>query len=209
MKAHKIFAPIIRFFQRIHVTGLENIPSDGPIIFCSNHIAAKDPVLIAAAAKRQITFIAKKELFSVPVIGRIIKKLGAISLDRAGSDLGAIKKSVGVLKSGGALAIFPQGHRYPGVNPAGSPTKNGAALLAYRSGSNIVPVCIKVKDFKYHFLGKVEIIFGKPINNSDLGFKNGGNEEYKAATDKIFAEIIALAGYAALPSPKTAEGENS
>ena len=111
--------------------------------------------------------------------------------------------------AGKILAIFPQGHRYPGINPAESPTKNGAALLAYRSGSNIVPVCIKVKGFKYHFLGKVEIIFGKPIKNSELGFVNGGSEEYKAATDKIFAEIINLGGYAALPSPKTEEGENT
>ena len=209
MKAHRIVAPLIRFFQRIHVRGLENIPADGPIMFCSNHMAAKDPVLIAAAARRQITFIAKKELFSVPIIGWLIKKLGAIPLDRGGSDVGAIKTSIGVLKSGGALAIFPQGHRYPGINPAESPTKNGAALLAYRSGSNIVPVCIKVKGFKYHFLGKVEIIFGKPIKNSELGFVNGGSEEYKAATDKIFAEIINLGGYAALPSPKTEEGENT
>ncbi len=205
MKAHKILAPLIRFFFRIRAEGLENIPKEGPIMFCSNHIAAKDPVMIAAASRRQITFLAKKELFSVPILGWIIKKLGAVKLDRSGSDIAAIRASVNVLDESGALAIFPQGHRYPGVNPATTETKNGAALIAYRSGADIVPVCIKLKNYKYAFLRKKVIIFGKPIKNSELMFKNGGNDEYKIATDIIFSEIVKLGGYTALPAPKSAE----
>ena len=205
MKAHRILAPLIRFFFRIKASGLENIPKEGPIMFCSNHIAAKDPVMIAAACNRQITFLAKKELFSVPVLGFLIKKLGAVKLDRSGSDIAAIRTSVDVLDKGGALAIFPQGHRYPGVNPATTETKNGAALIAYRSGADIVPVCIKLKKYKYAFLRKKVIIFGKPIKNSELEFKNGGSEEYKRATDKIFAEIVHLGGYDSLPADNSEE----
>ena len=159
MKAHKVLAPIIRFLFRVKAEGLENIPSETPIMFCSNHISAKDPVMIAAACRRQLTFMAKKELFSVPVLGWLIKKLGAVRLDRSGSDVGAIKAAVTVLQNGGALAIFPQGHRYPGVNPAATDTKNGAALIAYRSGADIIPVCIKLSGFKYKFLRKKVIIF--------------------------------------------------
>lgn len=205
MKAHRILAPMIRFFFRIHAEGLENIPEETPIMFCANHISAKDPVMIAAACKRQITFLSKKELFSVPLLGWLIKKLGAVKLDRSGSDISAIRTSVDVLEKGGALAIFPQGHRYPGVDPATTDTKNGAALIAYRSGADIVPVCIKLKGYKYRFLRKKVIIFGKPIKNSELEFKNGGSEEYKAATDMIFGKILQLGGYASLPAPEASE----
>ncbi len=194
-KLHSLLAPFIRFFQRTRVSGLENIPKDGPVMLCSNHIAIRDPILIAAVCKRQITFIGKKELFRVPIIGWLIKKLGAVPIDRSGADVGAIKTSVNVLKNGGALAIFPQGHRYPGVNPATTPTKNGAALMIYRSKCDVVPVCIKTKGFKYNFFGKKEIIFGKLIPYSEFNFTDGGSAEYTAATKKIFDEILSLGGY--------------
>ena len=167
-----------------------------------SYIAAKDVILIGAAFPSQIRFIAKKELFSVPILGWLIKKLGAIKLDRSGNDVTAIKTSVNLAKAGLNVAIFPQGHRYPGVDPNTTPTKNGAALIAYKSESDILPVFIKTKGNKYAFLRKVEIIFGKPIKNSTLGFTSGGGDEYKAATEKIFAEILKLGGYDSLPAPK-------
>ncbi len=195
MKAHKPIAPMIRFFFRIKAIGIENIPKEGPILFCANHISARDPIMIAAACPRQITFLAKKELFSVPILSWIIKKLGAVRLDRSGSDLTAIKTSVKILNEGNALAIFPQGHRYPRVNPKTTPTKDGAALLAYRSGADIVPVCIKLKNFKYGLFKKIVIIFGEPIKNEALSFRDGGREEYKNATSLIFERILELGGY--------------
>ncbi len=205
MKAHKLLAPPIRFFQRVHATGLENIPKEGAVMFCANHMAAKDPILIAVACKRQITFIGKKELFSVPILGWLIKKLGAVPIDRAGANTGAIKTSVNVLKNGGALAIFPQGHRNPGINPRDTKIKNGAALIAFHSGCDIIPVCIKTKGFKYHFLGRVDIIFGKPIAHSELGFVNGGGAEYEKATEIIFNEILLLGNFGKLPSKEKSE----
>ncbi len=204
MKAHALLAPVIRFFQRIKPIGVENIPTDQGYVICANHIAAKDVIMIAAAYPKQIRFVGKKELFSIPVLGFLIKKLGAIPLDRGGSDVGAIKTSVNLAKSGANVAIFPQGHRHPGVNPAETPKKNGAALIAYKSESDVLPVFIKTKGHKYGFLRKIEIIFGQPIKYEELGFKNGGSEEYKAATDKIFNEILKLGGIPALPSPDKA-----
>lgn len=205
MKARKLLAPPIRFFQRIKAVGLENVDPEKSYIICSNHIAAKDVIMIAAVYPKQIKFIAKKELFSVPILGWLIKKLGAVKLDRSGNDVAAIKTSVGLAKAGQNIAIFPQGHRCPGVNPATTPKKNGAALIAYKSKSDVLPVCIKVKNNKYAFLRKIEIVFGKPIENESLGFKSGGGEEYEIATNIIFNEILNLGGYAALPSPENKE----
>ncbi len=202
MKAHMIVAPIIRFFQRVKRYGLENIPKDGGIIICANHIAAKDVVLIAAACPRQIRFVAKKELFKVPVIGWLIKKLGAIKLDRGGSDVAAIKTTINLAKDGEIVSIFPQGHRFPGVDPATTPIKNGAGMIAYHSGSDVLPVCIVTKKDKYHLFGRIEIHFGKPIPNNAFGFTNGTRDEYKAATEKIFSEILNIRSANALPEPK-------
>ena len=200
MKLHGFLAPIVRFFQRITPVGLENIPTDKGYIICSNHIAAKDVIMIAAVYPKEIKFVAKKELFSVPILGWLIKKLGAVKLDRGGSDVAAIKASVNLAKSGSNVAIFPQGHRCPGLDPSTTQIKNGAALIAYKSEADVLPVYIKTKGVKYHFLGKIEIIFGKPIKNSELGFKNGGSEEYSEATRKIFNEILKLGGHSALPA---------
>lgn len=201
MRLHAIVAAPIRFFQRVKVTGKENIPKDGGFILCANHIAIRDVILLGAACPRQIKFVAKKEIFKVPLIGSIVRWLGAIKLDRSGGDIAAIKASIKQIEDGNIVAIFPQGHRYPGVNPATTPKKNGAALIAYRSGGDILPVCIKTKKIKYTLFCKKEIIFGKLIPNEELGFKDGGNEEYREATDKIFASIIKLGGYDALPTP--------
>ncbi len=206
-KVTSIFGPFVRFFQRVRVRGLENIPKGGPVLFCSNHIALRDPILIAASCKREITFIGKKELFKVPIIGWLIRKLGAIPVNRDGASTGTINASVSVLKRGGAIAMFPQGHRYPGVNPASTPRRNGAALIAYRSGCDVIPVCIKTKKFKYGFLGRKEIIFGKPIPYREFNFTNGGGDEYKEATDKIFAQIIKLGGFDAIPAPDNSLGK--
>ncbi len=201
MTLFSLLAAPIRFFQRIKRTGLENIPDEGNFIICSNHIAAKDVFMIASCYPKEIKFIAKKELFSIPLLGSIIKKLGAIELDRSGSDVKAIKKAISLAASGADVAIFPQGHRYPGVEPQTTPTKNGAAMIAYKSTSDVLPVFIKTKNNRYGFLRRIEVIFGKPVKYEELGFKNGGSEEYKAATDIIFGRILELGGYA-LPSPE-------
>ena len=201
----KFLTPFIKVFQRVEVHGLENVDTNKGYVICSNHIAAKDVIMIGSVFPRQIRFIAKKELFSIPILGWLIKKLGAVPIDRSGANAGAIKTAVKALKAGGALAIFPQGHRNPGVNPKDTKIKNGAALIAYHSGCDVIPVCIKTKGFKYHFLGRVDIIFGKPIPYSALGFTNGGGAEYEKATNIIFNEILALGEFGELPSINKSE----
>ena len=197
-----IVGPIYRFFVRVKGVGVENIPDEGGLVLCSNHIAALDVITIGCVSKRQLCFVAKKELFSVPILKGLIKALGAIKMDRSGGNVGAIKASVETAKSGKILSIFPQGHRFPGVDPAKTPIRHGAGLIAYQSGCDVLPVCIKIKGCKYRFLRKTEVVFGKVIKNSELGFVNGGTAEYKAATELIFSKITELGDYSDLPAPK-------
>ena len=197
-----IVAPVYRLVMRVKVYGTENVPKDGGLILCANHIGAIDVISIGAVCPRQLTFVAKKELFSVPVLGALVKGLGAIKVDRGAGDVGAIKASVAAAEAGKVLSIFPQGHRYPGVDPAKTPIHHGAGLIAYHSGCDVIPVCIKLKGGRYGFLKKTEVIFGEVIKNSELGFTEGGTKEYKAATEKIFAAVTELGDYSALPAPK-------
>ena len=192
MRYYRLLAPFLRFFFRVHVSGKENIPKEGSLLVCSNHIGARDVVLIGASCPRQLRFIAKKELFSVPVVGAIIRALGAIRLDRGGADVGAIRKSVELVRSGEAVMIFPQGHRHPGVNPADTQPKNGAALITHHAQCSVLPVCIKTKKFKYAPFRRVDVIFGKPIPYEAFSFENEEGSRYREASEQIFGHILAL-----------------
>ena len=203
MRARVIVGPLVRFFTRSRATGIENIPKEGGYIICANHIAARDVLILGALCPRQIKFVAKKELFKIPIIGSIMRAFGAVSLDRSGNDVAAIRKSIELLNGGDIVSIFPQGHRNPGVDPALTQIKSGAGMLAYRSGCDVIPAFIKVKKHKYGLFKRVEVIFGKPIPNAELGFENGGTEEYKRATEIIFNTLVSLDyDRPSLPSPE-------
>ncbi len=206
--AHSLLAGIVRFLFGVKVVGKENIPEGGALI-CANHIAIRDVVLIAATYPRMIRFVAKSELFNVPIIGALIKAWGAVKVDRKGGDVAAMRTSVELMKNDNTMAIFPQGHRYPGVNPLTTPKKNGAAFVAYYSGCDVLPVCIRVKKNKYFLFRRVEIVYGKLIKNSELGFKDGGSAEYAAAADIIFDRIGELADFSALPAYDASKDKRS
>lgn len=195
MRAHRVLAPLIRFFGGTRTHGKENIPKEGGYLLCANHIAVRDVLLIGATCPRQIKFVAKKELFSIPILRSVMKALGAVKLDRGGTDVAAIRKSIEIAENGEIVSIFPQGHRFPAVDPSTTPIKNGAGMVAYRSGCDVIPVFIKTKNNKYGLFRRVDIYYGKPIKNSELGFKNGTTEEYKTATEIIFSRLVELGGY--------------
>lgn len=187
-----------RLTMRIKVTGKENIPEDGAVVLCSNHIGIRDVFLIGITYPRQLYFLSKKEWFQYPVVRSVMRSWGAIPLDRGGKDVGALKNAVAVAKKGKTLAIFPQGTRRTGINPRETTVKSGAGLIAYHSHADILPVCIKTDKCKYKFMRKIEIIYGKPIKYSELGFNNGTVGEFKDATERVFNEICELGGYTAL-----------
>jgi len=207
---YKIFSGIVGLVLRIKVVGRENEPEQGGYVVCANHISATDPIsLCYAFRKNQVHFMAKKELFKIPVLSWLIKMLGAFPVDRSGNDVGAIKTAISLVGDGGCLGIFPQGHRYPGVEPCETELKNGAGLIAYRTKADVVPVCIKTKKHKYSIFRKTEIIFGKPIPYSSLELKLGGNAEYDNATKIIFSKILELGGFNALPAPLANEEDKA
>ena len=191
---YAIFSGIVGFLFQIRVIGAENEPQEGGFIVCANHTAASDPVVVCKAFRHhQICYMAKKELFRIPLFSGFIRKLGAFPIDRGGSDVGAIRKAVSLVEEGHCMGIFPQGHRYPGVDPRTTPTKNGAALICTRTHANVVPAYILRKGNRPRLFRRTYVIIGKMIPFEELGYDpEAPAGEYARITGVIFDRVCGL-----------------
>lgn len=196
MKVYAFFRKLLRGLFiglfRVEVSGTENIPADGPLLVCPNHLSNWDPIIIAAVADRQIRFMAKSSLFKIPLLNTLLKALGVFPVRRGAADTTALKTAIACLKSGDAVGMFPQGTRCIGVDPASTEIKHGVGMIAYRSGADVLPVSIKTKGYRIMPFRKVQITFGKVIPYGELGLVNGNNAEYHAAAEYIFGKIVGL-----------------
>ena len=144
---YAIFAGIVGVIFNYKIVNKEKEPDKSGFIVCANHVSATDAIALCYAfRKNQVHFMAKKELFKIPVLAPLIKLLGAFPIDRGGSDVGAIKNAVNLVSEGNVLGIFPQGHRYPGEDPRKTRTKNGMALIATKCQADIVPANVTISE---------------------------------------------------------------
>ena len=104
---YKIFARPVRALYRVRVIGAENLPAEGGCLLCSNHTSMRDVVVLAAALPRQPRYMAKKELFKIPLLSQLIRALGAFPVDRGGADVSSIKKSIAMIEGGEVVSLFP------------------------------------------------------------------------------------------------------
>ena len=190
---YAMLAGIIGFLFNYKVVNAERERDEGGYIVCGNHVSATDAIALCYAfRKNQVYFMAKKELFKIPVLAQLIRLLGAFPIDRSGSDVGAIKGAVKLVSEGKCLGIFPQGHRYPGENPRDTKTKNGMALIATRTQADIVPCYIWRKKNKFKLFRRTYIIIGEPIAFESLGYDPDQNGEYARITSIVFDKICTL-----------------
>ncbi len=131
-----ILAPALR----LRIEGLEHVPRSGPVIVVCNHLHNADPVLLSVAFPRPLHYMAKIELFSVPVIAQIIRRVGAFPVDRGKADLSALRHAQAVLTEGIAVGIFPEGTR--STTRALRRALPGAGMIALRAGVPIIPATI-------------------------------------------------------------------
>jgi 1-acyl-sn-glycerol-3-phosphate acyltransferase len=138
----KILAlPIFKILFAVEYHGLENIPKTGALILAGNHPSYLDPILVALPVKRMIRYMAWDALFKIPLLGWLIKTLGAFPVDiRRGKGESAFFEACKVLDKGYALGIFPEGQRSE-QGPMGE-LRTGTARLAIETGAAIVPVTI-------------------------------------------------------------------
>ncbi|MDO4711202.1 MAG: lysophospholipid acyltransferase family protein [Peptostreptococcaceae bacterium] len=138
---------------RVHITGRENIPTEGAFLVAANHLSILDPVIISFITPRPIHFMAKAELFRTKFTKWLFGSVKTIKVERGANDISAIKKSLTVLKKGEILGLFPEGTRTKGKN-SDVTVKSGAIMLAHRAKVKILPVAIR-SDYK--LFSKVEV----------------------------------------------------
>ncbi|MBS5857508.1 MAG: lysophospholipid acyltransferase family protein [Clostridia bacterium] len=175
-----------KVYYRAEIIGLENIPKEGPLIFCGNHRTYLDPPLMVATAKRDMKFLAKEELYNNKFLAFLGWVFEAIPVKRDEKDVSAIKTSLKFLKSGQCIALFPEGTRN-GLEK-GEKVKDGVAFFAVRSGAKVVPCGIKGGNKENR---KVTITYGKPLDYSEYkGTKD--KEKLEEITEEIMDKIIEL-----------------
>lgn len=190
---YALLSGIVGFLFNIKVINRENEPDEGGYIVCANHVSATDPIVLCYAFKKnQVHFMAKKELFKIPLLAQIIKVLGAFPVDRSGSDVGAIKKAISIVEEKKCMGIFPQGHRYAGEDPRKTKTKNGVALIATKTEADIVPCYIYRKNNKFRLFCRTYVIIGNKIPFASLNYNADENGEYPRITDIAFNNICTL-----------------
>ena len=189
--AKKTLSGLFRILYRLKIEGRENIPENGGYMVCCNHIALFDPVMLAIAFPHQLHFMVKDEAMKSP-FGKMLSSLGCFGVKRGTADRTALRTAMNYLENGECLGIFPQGTRKPNVDPKETEPKTGIAMVAYRTGCDVVPVFIKTKKRKLTPFSKTRVIIGKPIKNAELEIAAGTAAEYRAATDKVFSEICGL-----------------
>ncbi len=185
----------MRLLFRLEATGSENIPAHGPVLLVANHSSVLDPPLIGGASDRQLTYLAKAELFKIPLFGALIHGLNARPVRREGADPGALRTAKRVLEGGGALLVFPEGTR--GDEGVIRPAKPGAGLLAVSSGAAVVPVYVSgsgrawPRGRRLPRPTKVTVTFGKPLRfEAERGPDRRG--QYEVASRQMMDAISRL-----------------
>ena len=191
---------LLWLWLRLEVKGQENVPPSGPVLLVSNHVSALDPPIVGAAAPRPLYFMAKEELFRIPLFGRLIRALNARPVRREGADGRALKSALRLLEEGRALLVFPEGTR--GTEGRLREGKPGVGMLAVMSGAVVVPVYVAGSGGAmppgrmFPRRSKVRVAFGPPLKFEAAG-EEGRKERYRAVTDAMMRAIGQLAERAA------------
>jgi len=195
----RLFIPsIFKLLFSLKITGRENIPHRGPAIVAVNHTSYLDPLLVGIAwVPYKLLYLAKKELFSIPVFGWLIKNLGAIPISREAPGVKAFRRIFGALERNQFVLMFPEGTRsWDGKWQTGKP---GTGFIVYRAKVPVIPVLIEgahralPRGSRRIRFTPISVQIGKPLQFPAFYTKAPGRQTYQAITDKIMSEICSLA----------------
>jgi len=157
--------------------GKDHVPREGGLVVAVNHFSVLDPPMMGVSVPREISFMAKKELFENPGLRLIWRGLHAFPVDREGNDVSAIKEALRRLKAGRAVGVFIQGTR----NASDAEALDGASYLAQRAGVPLLPAGIWREGRRYR------VAFGTPIE-----VPGRDRAAIREATDATVRQVNAL-----------------
>lgn len=192
--------PIFRLFFRPWVEGVENVPKDGPVILCPNHLSFIDSILMPLMIRRKVVFLAKSDYFDKWYMAWFFKGVGVIPVRREGGEAGEASLRAGVeqLSNGIAVGVYPEGTRSPDGRLYRG--KTGPARMALRARCPIIPVAVfgtneALPTGKYlPRLRRIGIRYGKPLDFSRYFDKEDDRFVLRSITDEIMYELMLLSG---------------
>lgn len=187
---HRILKVLMWIIFMPSVKGKENLTAiEGSCIIAANHKSYLDPVFVALVQNKQLSFIAKEELFKNKLFGFIIRNLNAYPIKRNSADIATLKLGISLLQSGNSLTIFPQGKRDKTINV--DECKAGVALLLTKSKVPVLPIGI---GGTYRPFGGPKFKIGKPMYFDEYYDRKNTSEDLNSITREIMTEIKRLAG---------------
>jgi 1-acyl-sn-glycerol-3-phosphate acyltransferase len=188
---------IAKFFGRMKVTGRENVPKTGPVILAPNHVSYIDPPTAGSGIFRPVRFMAKIELFQVPVMGFLIRKVGAFPVRQHTADRAALRQALDLLEKGEVVCVFPEGQRNLSDEQF-LPAQPGLGMIALKSRAPVVPVALvntnkllRPHSAFFHFT-RVRVIYGKPMTFDDLYEGGMGREAIDEVGKRVMEAIAGL-----------------
>lgn len=135
-----VVSPMLHVYFRGRIYGAENVPQQGPLVVVSNHASDFDPPILSSCMKRPVAFMAKEELFEIPILKKAIVLYGAYPVKRGMADRSAIRSALSYLEQGWATGVFLQGTRT--ADGRITEPKLGAALIAAKAKAPLLPVSL-------------------------------------------------------------------
>lgn len=188
---------VAKVFGRMESIGSENVPKKGGVILAPNHVSYIDPPTTGSALRgRPVRFMAKSELFKIPVLGFLIKAVGSFPVKQNTADRAALRKALDLLEQEEIVCIFPEGTR----SPDGKLMKaqSGLGMVALKSKAPVVPVALIGTDkllpphsFFFHF-SHVKVIYGKPMTFDDLYERGMDRDAIEQVGERVMAAIAEL-----------------
>jgi 1-acyl-sn-glycerol-3-phosphate acyltransferase len=176
---------LFKIIWRCRVYGEDNIPNEGGVIIAPNHVSYADPPLTGSSMKRPLYFMAKQELFEMPVLGFLIRRTHAFPVKRGAGDIGAFKTGLRQLQKGHALLMFPEGTRSRDGNFGKA--RAGVGMLSCHANVPVVPVRLYNSN-KLASLKQINVVFGKPIYPP----KDFDKDAYLRFSEQVLEEIKKL-----------------
>lgn len=157
-----------RLFGPLEAINKDNVPNDGPVCLMPNHISYLDPPVAGCLLKRKVYFMAKSELFKVPVLGPMIASFGAFPVKRGVADRRALARAMELLRAGEVVNIFPEGRRSKD-GEIGEANK-GSIDLALKCNATIIPTLILGTEYSLSTINSglhkhpIKVIYGNPLD---------------------------------------------
>ena len=164
---HRLTNIFCKTFGRLEARGVHHIPKAGGVLLVSNHVSFLDPVIVGSAANREIHFMARSNAFDIPGLGKLISIYNAYPVNRGAPDLGALRKTISLLKAGNVVLMFPEGTR--SVDGTLGKARDGACFIAHRAGVPTIPVYhsgaerVLPRNSKRLRRAKLTVAFGEPL----------------------------------------------